>query len=138
VRHQEPILILGIPAKALNAYVAGFKGFDIRTRLASGQKQPGLPDAVSGASVSSGVIRDSIIRSARTIASSYHMFGNKEQASARLDRDSFSHANWLQLRKEGSVVHRKISLREKRNAFGEPVEENADGAHRPHAERSGN
>ena len=37
VAHEEPILVIGIPRDALAAYVAGFKGFDIRS--SAGLKQ---------------------------------------------------------------------------------------------------
>jgi NosR/NirI family nitrous oxide reductase transcriptional regulator/NosR/NirI family nitrite reductase transcriptional regulator len=61
--------VIGIPPEALAAYVANFKGYDIvhagstlqpcSARVASG------PHAIAGASVTSAVIRDAILRSAR-------------------------------------------------------------------------
>ena len=127
VAHQEPILVLGIPAKALENFVSGFTGFDIRTRLTAGKAAQGLPDAVSGASVSSGVIRDAIIRSARNVAYAYGLFegGN---GGARVDRVSFEHRTWMDLLKDGSVAHRKITMGEVNAAFGAPPGDNPEGA----------
>ena len=126
VRHQEPILVLGITPKALNDYVSGFRGFDIRTRLVVGKPSPGLPDGVSGASVSSGVIRNAIIRSARNVALAHEIFaaGN---VKARLDRTTFKEKSWEALVKERAVVHRRLSLAQVNAAFGAPPGDNGDG-----------
>jgi len=125
VRHQEPILVLGIPPKALTDFVSGFKGFDIRTRLIPGKPIDELPDAVAGASVSSGVIRDSIIRSARTVAIGHSVFG-KANSNQKLDRTSYQVKDWPSLVKEGSIVHRKITMGEVNQRFGSPAGEKPD------------
>ncbi len=119
VRHQEPILVLGISSKDLADFVAGFKGFDIRTRLIPGQPVATLPDAVSGASVSSGVIRDSIIRSARNVAIGHDLF-NENAGAQKIDRTSYTSKDWAKLKDEGAITHRKITMGEVNNAFNAP------------------
>ena len=129
VRHQEPILILGISPKTLNDYVAAFKGFDIRSKLVAGKATPGLPDGVSGASVSSGVIRDAIIRSARNVAIGHGLFTGQggQGGQGKIDRTSFTHKTWQALLGEGAVSHRKLTLAEVNKSFGAPPGDNPDG-----------
>ncbi len=69
VAHEEPILVIGIPRDALAAYVAAFKGFDVRAGAALKQTKDlaSGPHAVAGATITSTVIRDAIVRSARVI-----------------------------------------------------------------------
>lgn len=126
LRHQEPILVLGISPQALSDYVSGFKGFDIRTKLVPGARVAGLPDAVTGASVSSGVIRDAIVRSARNVAIGHGLFGGSA-GQAKIDRTTFKHKNWQDLITEGAVVHRKLTLAAVNKAFGSPAGDNPDG-----------
>ena len=126
-RHNEPILVLGISPKNLESYVAGFTGFDIRTRLKPGIRIKGLPDAVAGASISSGVIRDAIIRSARAVAYTYGLLSGGT-AKARIDRTTFIHKTWPTLVAEGAIAHRKITMAEMREAFGLRKGANPDGA----------
>lgn len=127
VSHQEPILVLGIPATALDEFVSGFKGFDIRTRLKAGVRTPGLPDAVAGASVSSGVIRDAIIRSARAVAQGHGMFASPAN-QPKLNRTVFEHRTWQQIVDSGAIARRKITLAQKNTAFAKPPPaDNPDG-----------
>jgi NosR/NirI family nitrite reductase transcriptional regulator len=65
VRHNEPVLTLGISDADIAAYVAGFKGFDL---AAPAPDTSALPPVISRATVSTGVIRDGILRTARTLA----------------------------------------------------------------------
>ena len=67
IAHEEPILVIGIPRDALAAYVKNFAGFDTRAGAAL-KPADGLargPHAVAGATITSTVIRDAILRSAR-------------------------------------------------------------------------
>lgn len=102
VAHEEPILVIGIPRDALAAYVAGFKGFDIRA--GAGLKRANDlargPHAVAGATITSTVIRDAIVRSARAI------WRSRDAATAnamRLDRETLRRTSWQSLIAEGAV-----------------------------------
>ncbi|MCC6519694.1 MAG: protein NirI, partial [Tabrizicola sp.] len=55
VRHNEPVLTLGISDADIAAYVAGFKGFDLAAPVPD---TSALPPVISRATVSTGVIRD--------------------------------------------------------------------------------
>ncbi|WP_424594080.1 4Fe-4S binding protein [Bradyrhizobium sp.] len=102
VAHEEPILVIGIPREALVAYVAGFKGFDIRA--GAGLKQTSDlargPHAVAGATITSTVIRDAIVRSARVI---WRSRGAAAENVARLDRETLRRSSWQSLLAEGAV-----------------------------------
>lgn len=108
--HNEPILVIGIPEQRLKRYVAGFAGLDVKGRLkevAAGAPATGVPDIIAGASVSSAVIREAVLRSARAIARSRGLIGEGESA-ARLDRESFAEATWQDLMADGSIVRLRL------------------------------
>ena len=107
IAHQEPILVIGVPPEELSRFVAGFAGYNIRETVTSGR----MPQAVSGASVSSAVIQDAIVRAARAVAAQQNLFG-ETKAARRIDRTSFTPATWEQLVNERSVARRTITHRE--------------------------
>ena len=108
VAHEEPILVIGIPRDALAAYVAGFKGFDIRA--SAGLKQTNDlargPHAVAGATITSTVIRDAIVRSARAV---WRSRSTCAENVARLDRETLRRSSWQSLLAEGAVQRLLVS-----------------------------
>ena len=63
------MLTLGISTEDIAAYVSGFAGVDLtREQVTAFGVRSDLPDVISRATVSTGVIRDAILRTARTIA----------------------------------------------------------------------
>jgi transcriptional regulator of nitric oxide reductase len=110
VAHEEPILVIGIPREAVAAYVANFKGFDVLRgslqRLAGGIARG--PHAVAGASVTSAVIRDAIVRSARAVLRA-HAPPPQATAKRRVDRDALRRASWPALVADGSLRRLTIS-----------------------------
>ena len=108
VAHEEPILIIGIPRDALAAYVSSFKGFDISA--SAGLKQASAlargPHAVAGATITSTVIRDAIVRSARAVWRSRSATADN---AARLDRETLRRSTWQSLLAEGAVQRLLVS-----------------------------
>jgi len=108
VAHEEPILVIGIPRDALAAYVAGFQGFDIRA--GAGLKQANDltrgPHAVAGATITSTVIRDAIVRSARVI---WRSRSAAAENVTRLDRETLRRSSWHSLLAEGAVQRLLVS-----------------------------
>jgi transcriptional regulator of nitric oxide reductase len=107
VAHEEPILVIGIPRDALAAYVANFRGFDVR---ASAALKPADdlargPHAVAGATITSTVIRDAIVRSAGSVLRSRRA---APERTVRLDRETLRRSSWSSLLAEGAVQHRLI------------------------------
>jgi len=114
--HHEPILIIGVTDEDLDAFVAQYSGLDIRDpiRLSpSGADADGL-DAVSGATISSLVMNDAILRSARAIAISR---GIVEGGGSGLRFDEFSPATWDDLLAEGSLARLTITVGQARRAI---------------------
>jgi transcriptional regulator of nitric oxide reductase len=118
VAHEEPILVIGIPREALAAYVANFRGYDVR---AVAGLRPGAtgtsdgPHAVAGATVTSTVIRDAILRSARAVLRTRVTGSNTE---VRLDRESRRPATWPDLVAEGAVRPLRVSRGEAARMLG--------------------
>ena len=111
--HSEPILVIGIPEERLKSYVAALAGTDIRAapRATKIGARDGT-DLIVGATISSAVIRDAVVRSARAVARSRGLLGAPGAAAARLDRESFAAANWQDLVADGSIVRRAVTRRD--------------------------
>ncbi len=98
IAHAEPILTLGISDEDIAAYVNGFAGL-----RAGEDTQSQVPDIISRATVSTGVIRDAILHTARLLATPDH---------GGLDRVSYAPASWAGLERMGAIAHTRVSLRE--------------------------
>lgn len=118
VAHEEPILVIGIPREALIAYVANFKGFDIRrgSLRRAGGRTTQEPRAVAGASITSAVIRDAIVRSARTVLRVHEI--SAAAGKPRLDRETLRRASWPMLVEEGALHRLTISRGEAARLLG--------------------
>jgi len=123
--HQEPILVIGITTEHLNTYVSGFAGLDIRKSASIKRSETdvsGAPDLIAGASVSSAVIRDAIVRSARVVARSRGIIGGST-GKHRLDRVSFAAHSWSELVAKGAISRRTITRGEAASELGDEVEQ---------------
>ncbi len=112
MRHSEPILTLGISERDIARFVESFRGIDLRAPrkgAAGGEKSrsPGPPDIISRATVSSGVIRDSILRTARSLA-----IGRGLISGGGIDRVHFSPRTWQALVAEGALAHGEVTMTE--------------------------
>jgi len=105
VRHNEPVLTLGISDADISAYVAGFKGFDL---AASTPNTSALPPVISRATVSTGVIRDGILRTARTLAIGRGLIS----VGGGVDRLSYAPAGWDQLLAVGALAEVRVTMTE--------------------------
>ncbi len=103
VEQHEPILVIGVTEKDLSDFVHRYRGLDLREVVRVGDVAgPGRRiDGVSGATVSSLVISDAIMRSARAVARARGILGG---AAAAIDLDSFTPADWAALVSEGAVA----------------------------------
>lgn len=121
--HEEPILVIGIPREALAAYVANFRGFDVNASAAArATGGPAGPRMVAGASVTSTVIRDAILRSARAV-----LRVRSAQAAPsekpRLDRETLRRLSWPVLVAEGAVRQLLLARGEAARLTGVPDNE---------------
>ena len=120
VAHEEPILVIGIPRQALAAYVANFRGVDVRASEAMrATSRSAGPPIVAGASVTSTVIRDAILRSARAVL---RVRSAQAEASPkpRLDRETLRRLSWPTLVAEGAVRRLVVTRGEAARLTGVP------------------
>jgi NosR/NirI family nitrite reductase transcriptional regulator len=116
VEHKEPVLTLGISSDDISRYVSAFSGYDLSsTAIEAFQDSAGLPPIIARATVSTGVIRDAILRTARTIATGRGLLASK---SASIDRVSFETQTWGELTRNGAVAHAAVSMTEAAQNFG--------------------
>ncbi len=115
MRQSEPVLTLGISAEDIAAYVDEFSGVDLTVeQVTAFGARSDLPDVIAHATVSTGVIRDSILRTARTLALGRGLIGG---AGARVDRTSFEAADWPLLVEQGALSHLLVRMAAAREAL---------------------
>ncbi len=111
---SEPILTIGISEKDIAEYVGGFAKIPLgRTEAGGGSSQ--IPDAITGATISSGVIRDGIIRTGRSVALAYGLLSTG--TLRRIDMTGFVEAGWNDLLSTGALAHRPITMGDVRRAL---------------------
>ncbi len=105
VRQTEPLLVIGISPEQLEALVAALSGLSVRD-LNRARTVDGKPpmERIAGATISSNVLRDSVIRASRKVARESGRAGEP----GRLRRDLFEATDWRGLLASGSVVERKV------------------------------
>ncbi len=106
VQHNEPILTLGISDADIQRYVSGFATLDLSAPPDA--RAQAMPDVISRATVSTGVIRDSILRSARTLALGRGLIAG----GGGIDRVSFEAQSWADLVAAGALAHRRVDMTE--------------------------
>ncbi|MFZ0098656.1 MAG: 4Fe-4S binding protein [Gemmobacter sp.] len=109
VQHNEPVLTLGISDEDISAYVSAFKGLDLASPKAA---TPDAPDVISRATVSTGVIRDGILRTARTLAA-----GRGILATQGIDRLAFTPLDWGGLIYMGALAEARVTMDEAARAL---------------------
>ena len=109
IHHAEPILTLGLSDADIGGFVNGFAGVDL-TRPGGARHGPEIPDIISRATVSTGVIRDSILRTARTLA-----IARGALPGGSIDRVSYQPRDWAALVAEGAIAGRRVTLSEAAN-----------------------
>ncbi len=108
LEHHEPILTIGISDARLQDFIASHRGLDIKdpdvlSLTAAGRS--GV-DVISGATVSSLVMNDNIIRAARLVAHSRGLLDGARPSG--IDTDYDEPATWEELLADGSVVQRRL------------------------------
>ncbi|MEV8468302.1 4Fe-4S binding protein [Fluviibacterium sp. DFM31] len=115
LRHSEPILTLGLSDADIARFVAGFGGVDLTApRDSAAAAEANAPDVISRATVSTGVIRDGILRSARALALDRGVID-----AGRIDRTGFAPQDWAALLADGSIAHAGTTKTEAAAAFAE-------------------
>lgn len=119
-QHTEPILVIGISDADLKAFVAQFSGLSIRGKISRKASETAgrLPDAISGATVSSAVIGDAILTSARLVAESRRMF----EATPTVAPEIPEVKSWQDFIASGAIGHMRLSRGEVAARRGEKID----------------
>ena len=116
IQHNEPVLTLGISSEDIARYVSAFSGYDLTAvKVDAFKDSAALPPIIARATVSTGVIRDGILRTARAIALGHGLIAAK---SAAIDRVAFSPRTWSELASDGSIAHTTMTMTEAARGFG--------------------
>jgi NosR/NirI family nitrous oxide reductase transcriptional regulator len=122
VKHAEPIVLVGIPIRKIDAFINGYAGLEA-SALSEASGDEALPvDIVSGATVTVIVIDDSIKRSAIKFARSRGLGGLhvpvRETGPLRtLDERIRNVVNWQTLAGDGAVRRLDLSVSTINEAF---------------------
>lgn len=130
--HHEPILVIGVSEASLTDFVSQYTGLDVRNpvylsgtgphgrdvpRVTSNEDKDGTAvtvDGISGASISSVVFNDAVLRSARIIARARGILppAQRQGAAAEpaLDLHGFEKKSWPELLREQAVAHLALSV----------------------------
>lgn len=109
--HNEPVLTLGISDRDIANYVEQFRGYDLAA-IGKPDAAKVLPPVISRATVSTGVIRDGVLRTARALA-----LGQGLLSAAGIDRVTFKPQTWNELMESGALVQGRMSMNEAARFF---------------------
>ncbi|WP_078059368.1 NosR/NirI family protein [Tropicimonas marinistellae] len=113
VRHAEPILTLGLSDEDIARFVGAFAGVDLAApRESADAAEQSAPDIISRATVSTGVIRDGILRTGRTLA-----IARGAVEAGRIDRVSYEPSGWEALIAEGAIAQVRSTREDAAAAF---------------------
>ena len=112
VKHSEPIVLIGIPEKRMQASVATYLGLDLVAEAQSGGTAHDI-DIISGATVTVMVIDDSIVRAGLKVARGLGLGGLAPDAAPsgprfELNPDVAAPADWMTMEGDGTL--RRLSL----------------------------
>lgn len=126
LEHSEPILLAGVDERRIAEFVAGYIGYNaLDAPSPTGLRGPPV-DIVSGASVTTIIMGDGIVRSAIRIARSRNLGpfagapGAERQTTGRVvDMAREGTRSWRELLDEGSIRSFQITVGQVNDAFAE-------------------
>ncbi len=114
LRHNEPILTLGISTADIARYIDEFADIDLsRSAMTDPEGGDNLPDVISRATVSTAVIRDSILRTARSV----YLMQHARRGGGGIDRLAFQPMSWHQLESVQALTGTAVTLDQARAAL---------------------
>lgn len=116
LRHNEPVLTLGISSDDIQHYLDGFSGFDLKgTKVEAFKDSGGVPAIIARATVTSGVIRDAVLRTARAAAAGLGLVATQARG---VDRFRFEPQTWEALSSQGALRQHVLRFDEATTNFG--------------------
>lgn len=121
VKHSEPIVLIGIPERKVQALTESYAGLDLVAEAEAGGSGHEL-DIISGATVTVMVIDDSIVRSGLKVARALGLGGLKPHAAPsgpryEIDPDIAADRDWSTLSGEGAIRRMSLDLGQINAAF---------------------
>ncbi|SLN60990.1 NosR/NirI family protein [Oceanibacterium hippocampi] len=121
VKHAEPIVLIGIPNRKIQALTESYTGLDLAAEVAAGGDAHDL-DIISGATVTIMVIDDSIVRSGIKVARALGLGGlaaGTEQPVVRRELDPAQDrvVDWQTLAGDGSIRRLALDVGQVNEAF---------------------
>ena len=105
MRQSEPILTLGLSEADIARFVGSFAGIDLAASGAGVAEDQ--VDVISRATVSTGVIRDAILRVGRLLA-----IEGGALDGGRIERLDYAPATWAELEAAGAIAHARVTMTE--------------------------
>ncbi len=134
IEHHEPILLVGIPVQKLQDFVAQYEGLKANARVRIGAtKNPdeiGI-DAVTGATVTTLVVNETITLAAKKAAVKLHLIKSLEQdflPISTVRKNLFTPKTWKQLLSDNSIKTLHLTRGDVDKAFINTEAENTDTA----------
>lgn len=112
LEEHEPILATGRTRDDLDQFVLQFAGRDLRGGVELVDENAGTLDAVSGATITSLILSDAAMTSARLVA---RAVGILDQGG--IDLDSFERKTWQDLQASGAIVRHDVTIGEAQSAL---------------------
>ena len=112
IRQSEPVLTIGISPSDIAEFVNGFADMNVVSKQSDADEMK----TIAGATVSSGVIADGIMRAARSIILSRRLLAGDQGAT--IDRVQFEPMAWSELVETGAIQSLSVTIGEARAAIG--------------------
>ncbi len=123
LKHDEPILLIGIPEQRLHDFTAKYAGISVNQRVVVGRSRDESAvtvDAVSGATVTVMVVNEIVMSSAHTVAVSLGLVEETSGVGSKpavVRDDIYEAADWATLAGNGSIRRLHITHGEIDEAF---------------------
>lgn len=114
ISHSEPIMLVGIPEKALVDFVAQYVGKNVGDRIIIGGKQEeGYEriDSITGATLTAVQAGATIMESARIVAIKKGILVAGEEAAVKVS-SKYEKKTWDELLREGSIANLYVSKKD--------------------------
>jgi len=134
LKHEEPILLIGIPEQKLHDFAAEYAGISVEQRVVIGRSKDEAAvtiDAVSGATVTVMVLNEVVMRSAHQVAVSLGLVEEHSQTKnkpAIVLMDEYQKASWTTLTGDGSIRRLLLNRGQVDDAFIGSEAEGVDAA----------
>lgn len=134
LKHEEPILLIGIPEQKLHDFAAKYEGIRVDQRVVIGRSKDETAitiDAVSGATVTVMVVNEAIMRSAHRVAVSLGLVEAHSQVKSKpaiVLMDQYEKASWTTLTGDGSIRRLLLNRGQVDDAFIGSEAEGVDAA----------